>query len=111
MGFFDKLFSKGTSEESVICYICDSPMHEDGEDRYECSNPNCTVVSFRKNGEIISNFEIWHGRKGGTCESCRQSLDRGVFSLPWEDGDNPNAYVKCPNCGHDNIKYGYGGDD
>ena len=48
---------------------------------------------------------------GGTCESCGQSLSGGDFSLPWEDGNNANAYVRCRYCGHKNIKYGYGEDD
>ena len=30
------------------------------------------------------------------CENCGQSLDRGVLVLPWEDGNNPLAYVRCP---------------
>ncbi|MEJ9231935.1 phage terminase large subunit family protein [Peribacillus butanolivorans] len=46
-----------------------------------------------------------------TCENCQQSLSGGVLTLPWEDGDNSHAYVTCPHCGHENIKYGFGGDD
>jgi hypothetical protein len=46
-----------------------------------------------------------------TCENCQQSLSGGVLTLPWEDGDNAHAYVTCPHCGHENIKYGLGGDD
>lgn len=45
------------------------------------------------------------------CESCGQSLEGGDLTLPWEDGDNAYAYVTCPHCGYDNIKYGYGEDD
>ena len=29
-----------------------------------------------------------------TCIYCGQSLEGGVLTLPWEDGDNPNAYVR-----------------
>ena len=45
------------------------------------------------------------------CERCGSSLERGSFSLPWEDGNNKYAYVRCPHCGYKNIKYGYGEDD
>lgn len=46
-----------------------------------------------------------------TCESCGQPLNKGVLTLPWEDGDNPYAYVQCPYCGYKNIMEGYGSDD
>ena len=45
------------------------------------------------------------------CESCGQSLEGGDLTLPWEDGDNPYAYVTCPHCRYKNIRYGYGEDD
>jgi DNA-directed RNA polymerase subunit RPC12/RpoP len=51
------------------------------------------------------------GNNADTCESCQQSLARGDRSLPWEDGNNANAYIRCPHCGHKNIKYGFGEDD
>ena len=38
-------------------------------------------------------------------------LKGGVLTLPWEDGDNPNAHVTCPNRGEENIQEGYGEDD
>jgi DNA-directed RNA polymerase subunit RPC12/RpoP len=45
------------------------------------------------------------------CINCGQPLTKGELTLPWEDGDNPNAYVCCPYCGYKNIVYGYGEDD
>ena len=45
------------------------------------------------------------------CENCGCDLSSGLIVLPWEDGDNPNAYVECPRCGHKNTQYGYGEDD
>jgi len=44
------------------------------------------------------------------CENCGQSLAGSDFSLPWEDGNNPNAYVRCWFCGHKTIQYGFGED-
>lgn len=48
-----------------------------------------------------------------TCENCQAEFPRGRLNLalPWEDGNNPNAYWICPNCRHKNIVYGYGEDD
>ena len=41
----------------------------------------------------------------GECESCGQSLARGDYHAPWEDGSNEYGYVECPYCGYKNIKY------
>lgn len=45
------------------------------------------------------------------CENCGQSLAGEALTLPWEDGDNPNAYVTCRYCGHENNLYCYDEDD
>lgn len=45
------------------------------------------------------------------CISCGQPLRGGELTLPWEDGDNPEAYIICPHCGEKNTVYGYGEDD
>lgn len=45
------------------------------------------------------------------CINCEQPLEKGTLTLPWEDGDNSNAYVECPHCGYKNIIYGFGEDD
>lgn len=45
------------------------------------------------------------------CIACQRDLSGGELTLPWEDGNNPNAYVTCPHCGEENIVYGYGEDD
>lgn len=111
MGLLGKLFGGGYSGESVTCSKCGSLMNESGEDRYECSNPICDNVSFRENGVIVDAFSPRRLGGGGTCESCGQSLSGSDLSLPWEDGDNAEAYVTCKYCGHENIKYGYGEDD
>lgn len=46
-----------------------------------------------------------------TCINCGASLSGGELTPPWADGNNPNAYVKCPNCGCKNDVYGFGEDD
>ena len=45
------------------------------------------------------------------CINCGMSLSGGDLTLPWEDGDNPNAYIICPHCRNKNTVYGYGEDD
>ena len=45
------------------------------------------------------------------CENCQQPLTGGELTLPWEDGDNPYAYITCRWCGHENAAYGFGEDD
>jgi hypothetical protein len=45
------------------------------------------------------------------CIACQGDLSGGERTLPWEDGDNPNAYVKCRHCGEKNTVYGFGEDD
>lgn len=45
------------------------------------------------------------------CLNCQTSLEDEDLVLPWEDGDNEYAYIKCPRCGYENTKYGYGEDD
>ena len=44
------------------------------------------------------------------CINCQKSLQGGVLTLPWEDGDNEYAYVTCPYCRYENIVEGYGED-
>lgn len=45
------------------------------------------------------------------CLKCGREIRKATLSLPWEDGDNPYAYVRCPYCGYKNIQSGYGEDD
>ena len=45
------------------------------------------------------------------CANCQHSLAGDELTLPWEDGDNNYAYVRCPHCGYANIRYGFGEDD
>lgn len=48
---------------------------------------------------------------GRTCDNCGKPLRGGQLTLPWENGGNPNAFVRCPHCGYSNIQYGFGEDD
>ncbi len=46
-----------------------------------------------------------------TCPYCGRSLRGGELTLPWEDGDNASAYVRCPHCGEEVYLDGFGEDD
>ena len=46
-----------------------------------------------------------------TCPYCGGSLSGGRLTLPWADGDNSSAYVKCPHCGEEVYLDGFGEDD
>lgn len=82
-------------------------MRGDGT-RFEC--PKCGVLFFQ-DGKYVSPWDDDYIDDYGTCECCGQSLERASFTLPWEDGNNPFAFVTCPHCGHKEIKYGFGEDD
>ena len=45
------------------------------------------------------------------CINCQQDLSGGVYTAPWEDGDNEYGYVICPHCGAKNIDCASGDDD
>ena len=60
---------------------------------------------------IESQWRLSGGKQMEDCISCGQSLRGGELTLPWEDGDNPEAYIVCPHCGEKNTVYGYGEDD
>ena len=38
-----------------------------------------------------------------TCVVCQQSLEGGEYTAPWENGNNPDGYTKCPHCGSINY--------
>jgi ribosomal protein S27E len=44
------------------------------------------------------------------CENCQESLADSEGTLPWEDGNNADAYIICRHCRHKNIVYGFGED-
>ena len=113
MSFLEEIFGKPPAADGrETCPNCGWPLNDTGDDRFECSNPKCHCVAFRVNGEIMDAFDPRRrGGAAGRCECCQQSLNGGSLTLPWEDGNNAYAYVRCPHCGHKNIRDGYGEDD
>ena len=48
-------------------------------------------------------------QNGPSCVNCGRPLKGSILTLPWEDGDNPSAYITCRHCGYYN--YSSIGDD
>ncbi len=91
-----------------ICDMCGAQMTEfDGWAWHTC--PECGNAVRIIDGEVIWQREIF-GRQaatysGRTCISCGQPLAGGEYTAPWENGNNPDGYVKCPHCGAANFEY------
>ena len=66
----------------------------------DCGERFCLEV-----GELISPFERINHQSSRACENCGQSLSGGEYTAPWENGDNPDGYIKCPHCGHINFEW------
>ncbi|WP_225828396.1 hypothetical protein [Streptomyces naphthomycinicus] len=64
-----------------------------------------------EDGELTDAMHMSSRSSGGGCAMCQASLARGERYLPYEDGSTPYAYISCPSCGHENIRYGFGEDD
>jgi RNase P subunit RPR2 len=85
---------------------------EPGSSRYECFSVTCSGVYFEEGGALYTPEDLRLMRlkdDGRFCLSCQAPL-RGDLTSPWEDGDNPHAYVTC-RCGFKNPIYGFGEDD
>ena len=88
-------------EPIYCCDSCGREMKRVARCEWHCKKCDKSIFDFSQNYNESSH---------GTCANCGQSL-RGDLTLPREDGDNANAYVRCKHCGYENIKYGYGEDD
>jgi len=71
-----------------------------GSSHYECKSCGSTYL-LDYQGYLVEMF--YPEKKEQTCESCGMSLKNGEYTGAWENGNNPNSYVKCPHCGHVNF--------
>lgn len=119
MGFLDNvvgaLFS-GTHESCPECgsrLRSDGPPDDRGDERFECTNRNCNdPVWFRENGgPLVNPRQRTTGGSNRRCNGCQQPLAGSELTAPYEDGNNPHAYVTCRHCGTQNIMFGFGEDD
>lgn len=99
MGLLSKLFGGSDGDSSDECPWCGEPMS--GVEHLDCGVDQLVA---RSSSSLSS---------GGSddCEACQASLDDGIRYLPYEDGSNSHAYIICPSCNHENIRYGFGEDD
>ena len=91
-----------------ICKTCGHQMTEfDGWAWYTC--PVCGDSVRIIDGTITWEEEIFGSpaqRAGGLpCQNCGQSLSGGSYTMPWENGNNPDGYIKCPHCGYINFQW------
>lgn len=64
-----------------------------------------------ESGELVDSTHRDEGSNGGSCEMCQASLNGGERYLPYENGSSSYAYIECPSCKHENIRYGFGESD
>lgn len=86
------------------CPQCGKRMKGDWPDKsrwFNCSNCGDRFL-LEDDGELVN--ALFRGRKNArTCENCGQKMVGGSYTAPWENGNNPDGYVKCPHCGHVNF--------
>ncbi|WP_086825720.1 hypothetical protein [Streptomyces sp. NRRL B-24572] len=114
MGIFDKLVGANGGSPERPCPDCGKLLQADpewGEGRYECRNDDCYGwgVYFDEGGVLVDPRS--RGKSSGSCGACQSSLSGGDSYLPYESGGNSYAYIKCPSCGYENIRDGFGEDD
>lgn len=87
------------------CPICGGKLKGDYpfKDRYfNCLD--CGQRFFKEDdGEIVDVFRRKSRGSSRRCEMCQREMKGGTYTAPWENGNNPDAYIKCPNCGHVNF--------
>lgn len=95
MGLLDRLF--GGSDDLDHCPYCGSSLTGFG-----CTS--CNVEFVYEGGKLIERgLSSWGERADSRCISCDTPMKGGgLVTAAWEDGDNADAYVTCPSCGHQN---------
>lgn len=86
------------------CPYCGGMVRGDAPDAtywFNCNN--CRERFYLENGELISPFSRRSHSSSRLCESCGQYLSGGGYTAPWENGNNPDGYIKCPHCRHVNF--------
>lgn len=87
------------------CPICGSRVTGDAPDATYWFNCDECGSRFRlEDGELIDAHKP-SGKNGGICQNCGASLSGGEYVAPWENGNNPDGYVKCPSCNYVNFQW------
>lgn len=116
MGVSDNSASSSRDALGRACPDCGEVLWADSDElagRYECHNEGCFGfrVYFDVDGVLLDPPTRAKNRGGGTCQWCQSSLSGGASYLPYEDGSNSHAYIVCPSCKQENIRYGFGEED
>ena len=116
MGFFNKLRESLGGGDSRPCPRCGGALDSEALIQGSWWCDSCGSL-FREQGEELEHLPPGYldsrgdeGTHGRMCEKCQRSLNDGAHYMPYEDGNNPHAYIQC-RCGHENIVYGFGDDD
>jgi DNA-directed RNA polymerase subunit RPC12/RpoP len=86
--------------DSHSCPFCSKPLTEGPlAGLYRCRN--CAIdVTYKDEQEPADS----PGQTGRRCMGCGLPLRRSSeFTMAWEDGDNPDGYITCADCGCKNI--------
>lgn len=87
------------------CPYCDTRLRGDYPDktRYFNCEPCRMRFYLEDDGTLVDVFHRQPVEGGLECENCGQSLIGGEYVAAWENGNNPDAYIKCPHCGNVNF--------
>ena len=95
MGILDRLF--GGSSDLDHCPYCKNALVGFG-----CVT--CNVEFEMENGSLVERgLSNRGGRTERRCDRCDSPMrSTSQFTAAWEDGDNEDAFITCPSCGHAN---------
>ena len=89
--------------KKVICPSCSGSMKDwgnGGNKHYKCVQcGNIYLLDYT--GNLVQMFFTESNEK--ICEQCGYTLKNGEYTGAWENGNNPDSYVKCSHCGHANF--------
>ena len=88
------------------CPQCGSRMKGDEPDKSRWFNCDfCNDRFFlQDDGELVNALYMGRGN-APICANCGKKMNGGAYTSPWENGNNPDGYVKCPHCGYVNFIY------
>ena len=97
MGILDRFRSGGGHSSEDGCPYCGTALTG-----WECWK--CDVEFVSEDGRLVERGLSRQGeRPEQRCAGCDSSMKGAEATAPWEDGDNADGYVTCPNCGFQNY--------
>ena len=107
---FDNVYASEEDYQEAMgiprCPYCGGMVKGDAPDaQYWFNCTSCGERFYLEDGELISPFDRSRRKSNKTCANCGQSLSGGEYTAPWENGNNPDGYIKCPHCGYVNFEW------